>query len=292
MEKHKSGFVNIVGRPNAGKSTLMNALTGEKLSIITSKAQTTRHRILGMMSGENYQIVYSDTPGIIEPKYELHKAMMKFVDSAFDDADLILFVQDGKDRNYDEELFKKIERLNIPILFVLNKVDLIQQTEVMELLDYWKQKIKTIDVIPVSALHTFNTETIFDLILEHLPEHPPYFDKEALTDKTERFLAAEIIREKIFTNYDKEIPYATEVKVQSFKEAEDIIRVSAEIYVERKSQKGIIIGKEGKALKKVGIEARKDMEAFFKKKIFLETHVRVEENWRKKEKKLNKFGYN
>jgi len=291
MKNHKAGFVNIIGKPNAGKSTLMNALTGEKLSIITPKAQTTRHRIMGMLSGEDYQIVYSDTPGIIEPKYELHKAMMKFVESAFEDADLILFVQDIQDKRFNEELLKKLERLNIPILMVLNKIDLVKQDEVLDLIKYWKEKVQVKDVIPVSALHQFNIDTIFDIILDVMPEHPPYFDKESLSDKTERFFASEIIREKIFTNYEQEIPYATEVSIISFKEQEAIIKINAEIYVERKSQKGIIIGKDGKALKKVGTEARKDMEAFFNKKVFLQTHVRVEDDWRKKEKKLNKFGY-
>ena len=292
MENHKAGFVNIIGKPNAGKSTLMNALVGEKLSIITAKAQTTRHRIMGMLSGDKYQIIYSDTPGIIEPKYELHTAMMKFVETAFDDADIILYIIDIKDQSFDEQLLKKLEDLKKPIIVVLNKVDLEQQEVVMDNINIWKSRIAAKQVIPVSALHQFNTETLFDVILELLPLHPPYFDKESLSDKTERFFAAEIIREKIFLNYEQEIPYASEVSVISFKENEKIIRISAEIFVERKSQKAIIIGKGGASLKKVGIEARKDMEKFFGKQVFLETHARVEENWRKKDKKLNKFGYN
>ncbi|UZR93972.1 GTPase Era [Chondrinema litorale] len=292
MKEHKAGFVNIIGKPNAGKSTLMNGLVGEKLSIITSKAQTTRHRIMGMLSGEDYQIIYSDTPGIIEPKYELHAAMMKFVETAFEDADIILYIVDIKDEDFDEKLLKKLEDLNKPIILVINKIDLEEQEKVLEKIALWKSRIQAKHIIPVSALHQFNIETLFDTILEYLPAHPPYFDKESLSDKTERFFAAEIIREKIFLNYEQEVPYASEVSIISFKETDKIIRVSAEIYVERKSQKAIIIGKGGASLKKVGIEARKDMEKFFGKQVFLETHARVEENWRKKEKKLDKFGYN
>lgn len=292
MKNHKAGFVNIIGKPNAGKSTLMNALVGEKLSIITAKAQTTRHRIMGMLNGEDFQIIYSDTPGIIEPKYALHKSMMRFVESALEDADLILYIVDIKDKTFNEDLFRKLEDLKTKIILVINKVDLMEQEEVKEKLNWWKDKVQTTDTIPVSALHQFNTQSLFEVILGNLPKHPPYFDKGSLTDKSERFFAAEIIREKIFLLYQQEIPYATEVSIIRFKEETKIIRISAEIFVERKSQKAIIIGKGGASLKKVGIEARKDIEAFFGKQVFLETHVRVEDDWRKKEKKLNKFGYN
>jgi GTP-binding protein Era len=291
---HKAGFVSIVGKPNVGKSTLMNAMVGEKLSIITSKAQTTRHRIMGILNGEDFQIVYSDTPGIIEPRYELHKSMMRFVNVSLEDADIILFVTDIYEQYDEDDVLKKLGKIqHLPIFLLINKIDQAEQEEVEAKILYWKEKLPNVrEVIPVSALEKFNTEKIFDLIKDNLPVHPPFYSKDDLTDKSERFFASEIIREKIFLNYKKEIPYSTEVVITSFKEDDKIIRIAAEIYVERDSQKGIIIGPEGKALKKVGTEARKDMEAFFAKKVFLETFVKVEPDWRSKQNKLDRFGYN
>lgn len=289
---HKAGFVSIVGKPNVGKSTLMNALTGEKLSIITSKAQTTRHRIMGIVNGEDFQIVYSDTPGILEPKYELHRSMMKFVNFSLEDADVILFVTDIYEEYDENQMMKRINKTDVPVYLLLNKIDQADEAKVTEKLSYWKEKIKAKEYIPVSALEKFNLEKIFDLIMQHLPVHPPYYDKDEMTDKPERFFAAEIIREKIFLNYKKEVPYSTEVAIEEFKEEENIIRIRAQIYVERDTQKGIIIGHKGEMLKKIGMEARMDMEQFFNKKIFLETHVKVEPDWRNKVNKLKNFGYN
>jgi GTP-binding protein Era len=294
---HKAGFVSILGKPNAGKSTLMNALVGEKLSIITSKAQTTRHRIMGIVNGDDFQIVYSDTPGIIEPKYELQKAMMRFVSFSLEDADLILSVSDITEKpsesGQEEEdiAIRRIRKTNAPVIVVINKVDLVKQEEVTAKMKYWKEKLNPKEVVPVSALEKYNIEKLFDLILASLPEHPAYFGKDELTDKPERFFAAEIIREQIFLHYDQEIPYSTEVVITDFKDKKDIIAIRSEIYVERDSQKGIIIGKKGEMLKKIGIEARKEMENFFGKKIFLEQYVKVEPDWRKKENKLRRFGY-
>jgi GTPase len=295
-QKHKAGFVNIIGKPNVGKSTLMNALVGEKLSIITSKAQTTRHRIMGILNGEDFQIVYSDTPGIINPAYELHKAMMRFVYSALEDADVALFMTDVYEDFSEEDKFLKdvIENINnsaTKVIFLLNKIDQKKETEVNQKLQYWEKIIKAEKYIPISALHAANLDLLFNAIVENLPEHPPYFPKDELTDKSERFFAAEIIREKIFLNYKKEVPYSTEVVIEDFKETEDIIRIRAEIYVERKTQRSIIIGKGGEAIKKVGIQARQDMEAFFGKHVYLEQYVRVEEDWRKSSSKLGRFGY-
>ena len=291
---HKAGFVSIVGKPNVGKSTLMNAMVGEKLSIITSKAQTTRHRIMGILNGEDFQIVYSDTPGIIEPKYELHKSMMRFVNVSLEDADIILFVTDIYEKYDEDDVLKKLARIDhIPIYLLINKVDLAKQGEVDEKILYWKEKLTNIvEVIPVSAKENYNTDKVFTLIKETIPVHPPYYDKDNITDKSERFFASEIIREKIFLNYKKEIPYSAEVVIMSFKDEEKIIRIGAEIYVERDSQKGIIIGPKGMLLKKVATEARLDMELFFGKKVFLEVFVKVEADWRSKEKKLDRFGYN
>ncbi len=291
---HKAGFVSIVGKPNVGKSTLMNAMVGEKLSIITSKAQTTRHRIMGILNGDDFQIVYSDTPGIIEPKYELHKSMMRFVNVSLEDADIILFVTDIYEKYDEDDVLKKLSRIDhIPIYLLINKVDLAKQGEVDEKILYWKEKLTNIvEVIPVSAKENFNTDKVFNLIKETIPVHPPYYDKENITDKSERFFASEIIREKIFLNYKKEIPYSAEVVITSFKDEPKIIRIGAEIYVERDSQKGIIIGPKGMLLKKVATEARLDMELFFGKKVFLEVFVKVEPDWRSKEKKLDRFGYN
>lgn len=296
---HRAGFVNILGRPNVGKSTLMNALVGEKLSIITSKAQTTRHRIMGIINSPDFQVVYSDTPGIIKPKYELQNSMMRFVNNSIEDADVILFLLDINQQVPDPEkndLYRKtlltLEQARVPIILVLNKIDLLNISEIAEKLPLFEGLLKNVEIIPVSALNHKNIDTLFEKILEKIPEHPPYFPKDEITDKPERFFAEEIIREKIFLNYEQEIPYSTEVAVISFKEDEKIIRISAEIFVERKSQKGIIIGKGGQSLKKVGVEARADLEAFFDKQVFLETFVKVEPDWRKKESKLSKFGYN
>jgi GTPase len=288
---HKAGFVSIIGKPNVGKSTLMNVMVGEKLSIITSKAQTTRHRIFGIISGTDFQIIYSDTPGIISPKYELHKSMMKFVNASLEDADVILFVTDIFEKFDEEEVIGKLNQVSTPIFLLINKVDLATEEQVKEKIEYWKEKINAKEVIPISAINAFNTDKVFHLIQENLPNHPAYFPKDELTDKSERFFAAEIIREKIFMNYKKEIPYSCEVTVVEFKESEEIIRISSEIYVERRSQRAIIIGKDGEAIKKVGIQAREEMEKFFGKKVFLEQYVRVEPDWRKNESKLRKFGY-
>ncbi len=291
MASFKSGFVSIIGKPNAGKSTLMNALVGERLSIITSKAQTTRHRIFGILTGEDFQLVYSDTPGIIDPQYTLQESMMNFVMESLRDADVILWVVELGEKFDGSEILERIQKSGIPVILVVNKVDLGKGSQVEDKLNYWKETVEVQDIIGVSALEKVNTDTLFDLILKHTPEHPPYFPKDQLTDKPERFFAAEIVREKIFLNYKKEVPYSCEVVVTEFKEDESIIRMRAEIYVERKSQKGIIIGKGGAALKKVGIEARKDMEEFFQKQVHLETFVKVEDDWRKKNKPLQRFGY-
>ena len=289
---HKAGFVNILGKPNVGKSTLMNVLIGERLSIISSKAQTTRHRIMGLINGEDYQIVFSDTPGMLKPKYELHKSMMSFVNMSLEDADLILFVTDLFETDTDiEDIIQRINRSEVSVLLVINKIDLAKENQLEEVTAYWTERIRSATVVPVSATEKFNTERILHEIIDRLPVHPPFYDKEELTDRPERFFASEIIREKIFNNYKKEIPYSTEVVISDFEEDPAIIRIRAEIFVERNSQKGIIIGQGGKALKRVGTEAREEMEKFFGKKIFLETHVKVEENWRKNKNKLRKFGY-
>ena len=292
---HKAGFVAIVGKPNAGKSTLMNALVGERLSIITRKAQTTRHRIMGIISTDDFQVVYSDTPGIIQPQYELQENMMRFVRSSLVDADLILWIVElGEKMDQELKLLQNISSAQIPVILVLNKMDLAKGTQLDDKIVYWEQVLSNSSVrkiIPVSALKGTQVEQVMGAILELLPEHPPYFPKDSLTDKPERFFAAEIIREKIFENYKKEVPYSCEVVISEFKEEETIIRIRAEIYVERKSQKGIIIGKQGAALKKVGTESRMDMEQFFQKKVFLEQFVKVEPDWRKKALKLKRFGY-
>lgn len=289
---HKAGFVNIIGNPNVGKSTIMNALVGEKLSIITQKMQTTRHRIKGIVSGDDFQIVYSDTPGILKPNYKLQETMMKFVDSALIDADVILFVTDvieKPDKNPD--YVEKVRKSNMPVIVLINKIDLSSQEEVLKLYDYWSNTFPGATIFPVSALERFNIEPIFDRILELLPESPPFFPKDELTDRNERFFVQEIIREKILLNYQKEIPYAVEVEVEEFKESDKLISIRAVIYVSRDSQKGIIIGHQGKMLKKVGTEARADAEEFFSKKIFLELYVKVAKDWREKDRQLKKFGY-
>jgi GTPase len=287
----KSGFVSIVGKPNVGKSSLMNQLMHENLSIITPKAQTTRHRIMGILNGENYQVVYSDTPGILEPKYTLHEAMMSYVKVSLEDADLILLVVSIEDK-YEPELFDRFLKFNTPILLVINKIDLGKGSQVVDKVTYWKQSLQNIkEVVTVSAKTGQQVDLLLPKILEWMPVHPPYFPQDDYTDRSERFFASEIIREKIFLNYEQEIPYSTEVAITSFKEEAEIIKISATIYVERDSQKGIIIGKAASSIKKVGVEARRDMEAFFGKKIFLETHVKVADNWRKQSLKLRQFGY-
>jgi len=289
---HKAGFVNIIGNPNVGKSTIMNTLVGEKLSIITKKMQTTRHRIKGIVSGEDFQIVYSDTPGILKPNYKLQESMMKFVDSALIDADVILFVTDvieKPDKNPD--YIEKVRKSNMPVIVLINKIDLSNQDEVTKMFDYWTEIFPGANVYPISALEKFNIEPIFDRILELLPEAPAFFPKDELTDKDERFFMQEIIREKILLHYQKEIPYSVEVEVEEFKEEEKIIRMRAIIYVSRDSQKGIIIGHQGKMIKRVGTDARKDAEEFFNKKIFMELYVKVAKEWRSQDNQLKKFGY-
>ena len=287
---HKSGFVSIVGRPNVGKSSLMNKLVGENLSIITSKAQTTRHRIMGILNGEDFQIVYSDTPGILEPKYELQEVMMGFVKVSLDDADLVLLIVE-LDEKYDEHSFALLKTIQTPIILVINKIDLAKGSQVKDKIDYWKSLIDVKEILTVSAKEATNIDGVLDTIKKYLPEHPGYYPKDNLTDRSERFFAAEMIREKIFLNYDQEIPYSAAVGIDSFKDEEEILRIRAIIYVERDSQKGIVIGKGGSSLKKVGMEARHDMESFFGKKVFLETHVKVADNWRKQKLKLKQFGY-
>ncbi len=288
---HKAGFVNIIGNPNVGKSTLMNALVGEKLSIITSKAQTTRHRIMGIVNGIDFQIIYSDTPGIIKPHYKLHESMMKFIETALIDADIILLVTEVNDKIKDIEILKKIEKLNIPILVLINKIDLSDQQTIEEQIKLWKSRLKKAEVIPISALEKFNIKKVFDKIIEKLPENPPFFPKDELTDKSQRFFVSEIIREKILLYYSKEIPYSIEVVVDEFKEEKNLIRIKAFIYVARDSQKAIIIGHKGNAIKKVGTEARIDIEDFIEKKVYLELSVKVNKDWRNKEIQLKRFGY-
>ena len=287
---HKAGFVSIIGRPNVGKSSLMNKLVGENLSIITAKAQTTRHRIMGILNGDDFQIVYSDTPGLLEPKYELHQAMMDYVKVSLDDADVILLIVELEEK-FDEKLLAKFQKIQTPIILLINKIDLAKGSQVVDKIEYWKNLIKAEVIIPVSALTGENLDQVLATIKKHLPEHPGFYPKDDLTDKSERFFASEIIREKIFLNYEQEIPYSTEVGIESFKEEEAIIRIRATIFVERDSQKGIVIGKAGSSLKKVGTDARKDLEKFFGKKVFLETHVKVSDNWRKQKLRLKQFGY-
>ena len=289
---HKSGFVNIVGNPNVGKSTLMNALVGERISIITSKAQTTRHRILGIVNGDDFQIVYSDTPGVLKPNYRLQESMRKFSNSALTDADVLLYVTDVFDSNEkNADFIEKVNENPANLILIINKIDLINQEKLEVLVDKWRQLLPRAEIFPVSALEKFNVIPLFERIKALLPESPPFFEKDQLTDKPARFFVNEIIREKILLHYDKEIPYAVEVVVEQFQEDEKLIRINAVINVERDSQKGIIIGHGGKSLKKVGTDARKDLEAFFEKKVFLELYVKVEKDWRNKEMKLRGFGY-
>ena len=291
---HRAGFVNIVGNPNVGKSTLMNALVGERISIITSKAQTTRHRIMGIVNGEDFQIVYSDTPGVLKPNYKLQESMLGFSNSALADANILLYVTDVIDSAEKNAFFlEKVQRMQdtTKIILIVNKIDLIDQEKLEALVDFWHKELPKAEIFPISALEKFNIETLFNHIKDLLPESPPFFDKDALTDKSERFFVTEIIREKILMNYDKEIPYSVEVAVEEFKEEGNLLRISAVIFCERDSQKGILIGKQGAALRTVGTQARKDIEAFFDKKVFLQLFVKVEKDWRNRERKLRNFGY-
>ncbi|MBT6366688.1 MAG: GTPase Era [Schleiferiaceae bacterium] len=290
--EHKSGFVNIIGNPNVGKSTLMNAMVGERLSIITPKAQTTRHRIFGILNEPEYQIVFSDTPGVIQPAYKMQEHMMKFVSDAFEDADVFLYLVEPGDRALkDEGFFQKLATTTVPVLLIVNKIDTTTQEALEEEVGYWQTSLPNAEIIPISALEGANTDYLLSRLKELVPVSPPYFDKDALTDKTERFFVSEIIREQILLNYKKEIPYSVEVDVEEFKEEEDIIRMRCIIYVARDSQKGILIGHKGSRLKAVGIGARKQLEAFFAKKVHVETFVKVKKNWRDNDLQLKRFGY-
>jgi len=290
---HKAGFVNIIGNPNVGKSTLMNAFVGEKLSIITSKAQTTRHRILGIVNGEDFQVILSDTPGIIKPAYQLQASMMDFVKSAFEDADVLIYmVEIGEKELKDEAFFKKIVHSEIPVLLLLNKIDISHQEQLEDQVQLWKEKVPNAEIYPISALQGFNVKEVFHRIVELLPESPAFYPKDTLTDKPERFFVNEIIREKILLHYKKEIPYSVEIDTEEFFEEEEIIRMRSVIMVERDTQKGIIIGHKGAALKRVGVEARQDLEKFFGKQVHLELYVKVNKNWRRDAHQLRRFGYN
>lgn len=290
--EHKSGFVNIIGSPNVGKSTLMNKLLGEKLSIVTSKAQTTRHRIHGILNTEEYQIVFSDTPGVVNSAYQLHDAMMGYVDTALKDADVILFITDVFESTVNHEAtLERIKKIKTPVICLVNKIDLKEQDAVKDRLDFWQDQLPSATVLPISALHGFNVDPILELILDNLPVSPPYFDKDALSDRPVRFFISEIIREKIFLNLKKEVPYACQVEVTDFVDEGDIVKIRALIIVERDSQKGIIIGAGGQMLKYIGRDARKDIERFIGNKVFLETFVKVDKDWRHSEQKLKKYGY-
>jgi GTP-binding protein Era len=289
---NKAGFVNIIGNPNVGKSTLMNALVGEKLSIVTSKAQTTRHRIMGIVNGDDYQIVFSDTPGILKPNYMLQESMMEFVDTAIGDADIILYVTDVVEKfDKNKEYIEKLQKVSCPVLIAVNKIDETSQEKVIELVEQWHKTVPNAEILPISALNKFNIDVLLKRIVELLPHQHAWYDRDVFTDKSMRFFASEIIREKILLNYNKEIPYCTEVVIESFEEKEDIYNISAIINVIRESQKGIIIGPKGLALKRVGTQARKDMEKFFEKKVFLKMFVKVNPNWRENKRELKKFGY-
>jgi GTPase len=290
--EHRAGFVNILGNPNVGKSTLMNALVGERLSIITSKAQTTRHRIMGIVNGDDFQIVYSDTPGIIKPIYKLHESMMKYVNKAISDADILVYVVEaGEDPVKGYDYLDKIRKLTIPVLLLINKIDLSTQEGVEKKVAAWREVLPSAEIIPISAKEKFNLDTVFDTILGFLPVSPPYFPGDTLTDRPERFFASEIIREKILLNYQKEIPYSAEIEIEEFVNNDDILRIRAVIHVIRETQKGIVIGKGGAALKKTGTAARMELETFFGKKVFLELFVKVNKDWRSKEMQLRRFGY-
>ena len=290
---HRAGFVNIVGNPNVGKSTLSNRLVGERLSIITSKAQTTRHRIMGIVNGEDYQIVFSDTPGVLKPKFRLQQSMLEYSTGALVDADVLLYVTDViESPTKNQDFLDRVAREKVPILLVINKIDLLKgNDDLVRIIDQWKQMLPNAEVFPTSALENFNVDNIMKRIVELLPESPPYFGKDALTDRSSRFFVTEIVREKILMTYDKEVPYATQVIVEKFDESDTAIHIMAVIYVERDTQKGIIIGHQGKMLKRVGTLARKDIETFFEKKVFLELYVKVEKDWRNQENKLRAFGY-
>ncbi|MDY7395761.1 GTPase Era [Aureibaculum sp. 2210JD6-5] len=289
---HKAGFVNIIGNPNVGKSTLMNAFVGERLSIITSKAQTTRHRILGIVNGDDFQILFSDTPGIIKPAYELQESMMDFVKSAFEDADVLIYmVEIGEKALKDEEFFSKITNAKIPVLLLINKIDKSTQNQLEDQMIYWQEKVPNARVVPISALQNFNIQNVLENIIQLLPESPPFYPKDQLTDKPERFFVNEAIREKILVHYKKEIPYAVEIDTEEFVEEPNIIKIRSIIMVERESQKGIIIGHKGAGLKRVGSEARRDLEKFFGKKIYLELYVKVNKDWRSNQNQLKRFGY-
>ena len=291
-KKHRAGFVNIIGNPNVGKSTLMNALVGEKLSIVTAKAQTTRHRIMGIVNTDDYQIVYSDTPGILKPNYRLQQSMMKFVETAIGDADIILYVTDVVEKgDKNDEYIAKLRQVECPVVLAVNKIDLSDQPKVLELMAWWKEQLPKAEIFPVSAKEKFNLESVYETIVGHLPVSPPWFDKDAFTDRNLRFFASEIIREKILLNYDKEIPYCCEVGIEEFKEGQDRYDIGAVIYVMRDTQKGILIGKGGSALKRVGTQARIEMEDFFQKKVFLRLFVKVDEDWRTSRRELRRFGY-
>lgn len=289
---HKSGYVNIIGNPNVGKSTLMNSFLGEDLSITTPKAQTTRHRILGLLNSEDYQIVFSDTPGIIKPGYALQEHMMDFVESTFEDADVFLFLTEPNEKPLkDDRFLKKLQGAKVPVLLIINKIDLTEQAELEKVVVHWQELLPSAEIYPVSALNNFNTDVLLDRILELLPEAPAYFSKDDLSDKDERFFVSEMVREAILKNYKKEIPYAVQVEVEEFKEEETIIRIRSTIYVERDTQKGILIGHQGNMIKRMGTDARKRMEGFFKKKVFLDLFVKVRKNWRQNEDQLRRFGY-
>ncbi len=289
--EHKAGFVNIIGNPNVGKSTLMNALVGEKLSIITRKCQTTRHRILGVVNGEDFQIVFSDTPGILNPHYKLQQCMLQQVEGALSDADVFLVVTDMGEEIKNKEIYENIKKNNIPVVVVINKIDLASQEKVTAVIEHWKSEIPRAEIVPCSALHSMGIERVMELVKSYLPSSPAYYDKDMLTDKSMRFLVSEIIREKILLTYDKEIPYSTEVAVEEFKEDEQMNRIRAVIFTERESQKKIIIGRNGSMIKRVGTEARKDIEEFTEKKCFLELMVKVKKDWRNSERDLRNFGY-
>ncbi|MEM7087573.1 MAG: GTPase Era [Bacteroidota bacterium] len=290
---HKAGFVNIIGNPNVGKSTLMNAFVGERLSIITSKAQTTRHRILGIVNGDNFQVLLSDTPGIIKPAYQLQESMMDFVKSAFEDADILLYlVELGEKALKDDSFFAKITTAKIPVLLLVNKIDKGDEHKLAEAVQMWQEKVPNAEVFAISALENFGVAEVFNRIIELLPDSPPFYPKDQLTDKPERFFVNETIREKILMHYKKEIPYSVEIDTEEFFEDETIIRIRSIVMVERETQKGIIIGHKGSALKRVGVEARKDLEKFFGKQIHLELYVKVNKNWRNNERQLRRFGYN
>lgn len=290
---HKAGFVNIVGNPNVGKSTLMNLLVGEKISIATFKAQTTRHRIMGIVNSDEYQIVFSDTPGVLKPNYKLQESMLAFSESALVDADVLIYMTDVVEKfDKNQEFLEKVINLNIPILLIINKIDLTNQDSLIELVNLWHEKLPKAEIMPISATEKFNIEAVLKRVKELLPDSPPYFEKDQLTDKPARFFVSEIIREKILLHYDKEVPYSTEVVVEQFHENRSRILINCVIYVERESQKGILIGREGSALKRVSVEARKDLEKFFGKKIFMEIMIKVDKDWRSSSRELKNFGYN